>query len=95
METPGITELAIPDQRYRQVGKDGSAVLLLAMRRVQLKIDRELKHAERERGVRRARAVGASCINAAKAVKALDSPPSAYSPSGVSIIFTILGRDFD
>jgi len=39
-------------RRPPQAGKDGSAASLLAVRRVQLKIDRELRHAGRELPVR-------------------------------------------
>jgi len=37
--------MAIPDRPSREVGKNRSKASLLAMRRVQLKIDLELKHA--------------------------------------------------
>jgi hypothetical protein len=47
-ETPGIWNWQFRIGDLARSGRTEARLLLLAMRRVQLKIDRELKHAERE-----------------------------------------------
>jgi len=47
-ETPGIWNWRFQIGDLVRSGRTEARLLLLAMRRVELKIDRELKHAERE-----------------------------------------------